>query len=179
MLVSYYSLVNSKASGIDGSLYITNPGLTLGSPNSGNLCAMIYVFDQEQELNECCGCQVSDSGLLTLSLVNDLTANPLTGRSPNAGEIIVVPSDTTSNPQCNAGSLAPTGVLNAWETNAQNNPVNPTLTEAAYDRIAMDNGNQTFLATMCSYLQVIGSGAGTCSCGGGESAAPARSSRRR
>jgi hypothetical protein len=141
---------------------------------------MIYVFDQSQELNECCGCPVSDTGLRTLSLVNDLTANTLTGKSPNAGAILLVPSDIASNPQCNAGSLAPTGILNAWETNVQNSdPVNPTLTEAAYDALALDSGNQAFLPQMCSLLQRLGSGAGTCSCGTGETAAAARSSRTR
>ncbi len=181
MYASYYSLINSTASGIDGTLYIVNPGLTVSGTNSGNLCAMIYVFDQSQELNECCGCPVSDSGLRTLSLTYDLTANTLTGKSPNAGAIILVPSDIASNPQCNAGSLAPTGILNAWETNVQNgDPVNPTLTEAAYDSIALDSGNQTFLSTMCTLMQALGSGAGTCSCGTGDgAAAAARSSRKR
>jgi uncharacterized protein YjdB len=179
MYASYYSLINSAASGIDGTLYIINPGLTVSDTNSGNLCAMIYVFDQSQELNECCGCPVSDSGLRTLSLVSDLTANTLTGKSPNAGAIILVPSDIASNPQCNAGSLAPTGILNAWETNVQNtDPANPTLTEAPYDAIALDSGNQTFLSMMCTLMQALGSGSGTCSCGTGESAAAARSSRR-
>lgn len=179
MYASYYSLINSTASGIDGTLYIINPGLTVSDTNSGNLCAMIYVFDQSQELNECCGCPVSDSGLRTLSLVSDLTANTLTGKSPNAGAIILVPSDIASNPQCNAGSLAPTGILNAWETNVQNtDPANPTLTEAPYDTIALDSGNQTFLSMMCTLMQALGSGSGTCSCGTGESTAAARSSRR-
>jgi uncharacterized protein YjdB len=178
MMVSYYSLINSKAAGIDGTLYITNPGLTIASPNLGNLCAMIYVFDQNQELNECCGCPVSDSGLLTLSLDNDLTANTLTGISPNAGEIILIPSDITPNPQCNAGSLAPTGALSAWETHVQNDPLN-TVTEAAYDSIALSSANQALLPALCTALQELGSGAGTCTCGPGEGAAAVRSSRKR
>ncbi len=180
LFVSYYSLVNTQASGMDGSLYITNPGLTAGGATAGSLCAMIYVFDQNQELNECCGCPVSDSGLLTLSLTNDLTANPLTGIPPAAGEIMLVPSDIGSNPQCNAGTLAPTGILDAWQTNVQSVPASPTLTEASFDTVPLASGNQAFLASLCGYLQTLGSGAGTCTCGTGDSgAAAARSSMKR
>lgn len=180
MYASYYSLINSAASGIDGTLYITNPGSTIASPSYGNLCAMIYVFDQNQELNECCGCPVSDAGLRTLSLVNDLTSNTLTGISPRAGAILLVPSDITSNPQCNAGSLTPTGALAAWETNVQYDPVNTAVTEAPYIPLALTGADQTFLAQMCTGLQELGSGAGTCTCGyGGEDGAAARSSRKR
>ncbi len=181
LFVSYYSLVNTQASGIDGSLYITNPGLTAGGATAGNLCAMIYVFDQNQELNECCGCPVSDSGLRTLSLAYDLTANPLTGIPPAAGEIMLIPSDIGQNPQCDPGSLAPTGVLDAWQTNVQSVPDSPTLTEASFDTVPLASGNQAFLASLCGYLETLGSGAGTCSCGTGDggAAAAARSSRKR
>jgi len=41
----------------------TNPGLTYG-----NLCAMIYVFDNDQQLTECCGCVETHNGLRTLSV---------------------------------------------------------------------------------------------------------------
>ena len=178
LFVSYYSLVNAQAAGMDGSLYITNPGLTAGDPSAGNLCAMIYVFDQHQELEECCGCSVSDSGLRTLSLTNDLTANPLTGVPPAAGEIMMIPSDIGPNPQCDPGSLAPTGVLDAWQTNVQSVPASPTLTEATMDSVPLTQGNEAFLAGLCGYLETLGSGSGTCSCGTGDGGA-ARPSRKK
>ena len=178
LFVSYYSLVDAQAAGIDGSLYITNPGLTAGDASGGNLCAMIYVFDQHQELEECCGCSVSDSGLRTLSLIYDLTANPLTGVAPAAGEIMMVPSDISQNPQCDASSLAPTGVLDAWQTNVQSVPASPTVTEATMDSVPLTQGNQAFLAGLCGYLETLGSGAGTCTCGTGDET-PARPSRKK
>ena len=78
MAVSYFS--NANTSGVaDATVRLTNPGVT-----GGNVCAEIYVFDQDQQLSECCGCLVSPDGLQTLSVNTNLTANPLTGvRSTN------------------------------------------------------------------------------------------------
>jgi hypothetical protein len=162
LLVSYFDVAYAKKSGYDGTLQLTNPGLT-----SGSLCAMVYVFDRSQELNECCGCMVSDSGLRTLSLLYDLTANPLTGKQPQAGIIEIVSSDPTSNPTCNPGSLAPAGAILGWETNAQ-----PTgggtfqETETSLSQVPL-GGEGTFLENECSYLMQLGSGKGICSCGTG------------
>ena len=47
--LNYFS--NNAAPAPDATVRIDNPGLTYG-----NLCAMIYVFDQDQQLTECCGC---------------------------------------------------------------------------------------------------------------------------
>jgi hypothetical protein len=77
--------------GIDGTVRITNPGLTYG-----NLCATIYVFDQDQQLSECCGCTETHNGLRTLSVRYDLTSNPLTGVVSNNGVIKVVSSAPVS-----------------------------------------------------------------------------------
>src|ERR1700681_525549 len=69
------SCSNNAAPAPDATVRIDNPGLTCG-----NLCAMIYVFDQDQQLSECCGCVETHNGLRTLSVRRDLTSNPLTGR---------------------------------------------------------------------------------------------------
>jgi hypothetical protein len=37
------------------------------------LCAMIYVFDDFEEMQTCCGCPVTPDGMRTLSVINDLT----------------------------------------------------------------------------------------------------------
>ena len=43
---------NANTPGVpDGTLRITNPGETYA-----NLCAMIYVFTADQQMEECCGC---------------------------------------------------------------------------------------------------------------------------
>jgi len=166
MLVNYYARSSAVASGIDGTVYLTNPGLT-----STSLCAMIYVFDQNQELNECCGCLISDSGLRTLSLLVDLTANPLTGIAPNAGEIKVVPSDPGST--CDPGSPTPDGALNGWETNVQvdSSTGSAQVTETAFDEIQLGSSEGTLMANLCSFLEQLGSGQGICSCGTGDGGA--------
>lgn len=163
MTVSYFNLANAKKSGIDSTIRFSNPGVT-----SGDLCAMIYVFDRNQEMNECCGCKISDSGLLTLSLVNDLTANTLTGKKPVAGVIEVVPSTPGPNGQCNAGSLAPNGVLAGWGTNVQASNGIYNVTEESYATTQLSNTEQAVLSGECSMMQVLGSGNGICSCGSGD-----------
>jgi hypothetical protein len=37
---------------------------------NGTLCAMIYVFDDDEEPGECCGCPLSPNKLLSLSVEN-------------------------------------------------------------------------------------------------------------
>jgi len=161
--VSYFSRVNAVTSGVDGTIRLINPGLT-----GGNLCAMVYVFDQNQELNECCGCPVSDSGLLTLSLLNDLTANTLTGKEPQAGEIKVVPSDPAQSPQCDPASSVPTGAILGWVTNAQVSGGTTPVTETAFDLVPLSDGEEKVLVNLCSFMKLLGSGNGICSCGSGD-----------
>jgi hypothetical protein len=47
--VNYFS--NNAGTAPDATVRMDNPGLTYG-----NLCAMVYVFDADQQLSECCGC---------------------------------------------------------------------------------------------------------------------------
>jgi len=168
VFVSYFNRANAVASGIDGTLRIANPGVTTTATNNGSLCAMIYVFDQSQELNECCGCSISDGGLLTLSLLNDLTANPLR-TPPNVGTIMVIPSDIRPNPQCDPSSLTPYGDLSGSETNDQPNGDGTfQVSETSFSSASLSSAIEANVAAVCSYLENQGSGAGICSCGGGE-----------
>src|SRR5271157_5286039 len=97
-LVDPYANANTPGAP-DGTLRITNTGATYE-----NLCAMIYVFTADQQMAECCGCLESPDNLNTLSVNNDLTANPLTSTIPTAGVIKIVsaavngaPCDPTKN----------------------------------------------------------------------------------
>ena len=159
--VSYFNLANAKATGFDATVQLVNPGLT-----SGNLCAMVYVFSN-QVMNECCGCSISDSGIRTLSLVSDLTANTLTGRKPVAGVIEVVPSNPAPNGQCNAASLSPNGAILAWGTNVLPSTTNVQVTEESFSLEHLSSTEAAVLSGECSMIQQLGSGAGICSCGTG------------
>jgi hypothetical protein len=53
-------------------------------------CANIYVFDANQEMVACCSFRITPNGLLTLSVANNLTNNPVTSLVPVAGDIKIV-----------------------------------------------------------------------------------------
>ena len=72
--LNYFS--NNSAPAPDATVRIDNPGLTYG-----NVCAMIYVFDSDQQLTECCGCVETHNGLRTLSVSRQPHFQPLDGRS--------------------------------------------------------------------------------------------------
>ena len=49
---------------------------------------MIYVFDDDQEMGECCGCPITPNELETISVEHDLTTNWALG-SNDAGSGVV------------------------------------------------------------------------------------------
>ena len=79
----------------DNILRLINPA---GNANAvfgpvTNTCAMIYVFDDDQEMGECCGCPLSPADLATFSVQHNLTDNWIFGDGPDgngAGAIAVV-----------------------------------------------------------------------------------------
>jgi hypothetical protein len=150
--------------GPDTTLRIANPGLS-----GTDLCAMIYVFDQKQQLVECCGCSVSLDGLLVLSLRNDLLANPLTGIKSIDGAVDVIAADHAGNPQCDASSISPSGILAAWSTNLAS-AGNGAYTILEDNAALSPLGDQQLSASQaqCSFVRTLGSGQGTCSCGSGK-----------
>ena len=163
MIVSYFNRANAATSDFDSTIRLLDPGFT-----SGDLCVMLYVFDRTQELNECCGCKISDSGLMTLSLDNDLTANPLTATPPFAGTIEIVPSDLGQSGQCNAASFSPNGVLHGWETNVQGSSSTFQVSEVPSAIDSLSTTQAQVLASECSMIQQLGSSAGRCTCGSGD-----------
>jgi hypothetical protein len=82
----------------DGSALVDDGGGTAAlpqavAPASQNVCANIYVFNDVQELQECCSCPLTPNSLLTFSVINDLTSNPLNQQeSLSAGVIKIVGS---------------------------------------------------------------------------------------
>jgi hypothetical protein len=74
---------------------IAQPAATV----SGNVCANIYVFNDVQELQECCSCPLTPNSLLTFSVINDLTSNPLNQQeSLSAGVIKIIGSRIGTGP---------------------------------------------------------------------------------
>ena len=58
----------------------------LAGAKTQTVCAMIYVFDDDEEMGECCGCPLSSTQLATFSVEFNLTSNwGITG-GPEAGD---------------------------------------------------------------------------------------------
>ena len=149
--------------GPDTTMRISNPGLS-----GTNLCAMIYVFDQKQQLVECCGCPVSLDGLRVLSLRNDLVANPLTGIQSTDGVVEVIAASQVGNPNCDASSINPSGIVAAWSTNLASTG-NGTYAILEDNAAISPLSNQQLAASQaqCYFAKTLGSGQGICSCGTG------------
>jgi hypothetical protein len=160
--VNYFS--NNAAPAPDATVRLDNPGLTYG-----NLCAMIYVFDADQQLSECCGCVESHNGLRTLSVRSNLTSNPLTGVVSRNGVIKVVSAAVNNSPCDPTSNVSPKANLRVWVTHIQN------AVGTAYPITETESSDSTLGATelanlqaQCAFINILGSGQGICSCGTGD-----------
>jgi hypothetical protein len=161
--INYFSNANT-AGAPDATVRIDNPGLTYG-----NLCAMVYVFDADQQLTECCGCVETHNGLRTLSVNANLTSNPLTGRLSTTGVIKVVSAAVNNSPCDPTTNVTPTANLRVWATHIQNK------VGTAYPITETESSDSTLGATelanlqaQCAFVAILGSGQGVCSCGTGD-----------
>jgi hypothetical protein len=155
--VGYFS--NANAPVPDGTVRITNVGTAITSPGSGNLCALIYVFEPDQQLAECCGCLITPDGLLTLSIDGDLVSHPLTPVELHTGAIKIVSS---AGGACNAAKPTPVPGIRAWGTHIQNDG---STTETEFTDSTLSTGELNLLKSKCSSIQSNGSGFGICRCG--------------
>jgi hypothetical protein len=152
----------------DQFVRISNPGLFYG-----NLCAMVYVFDNDQQLTECCGCVETHNGLRTLSVRRDLTSNPLTGVRSNNGVIKIVSASVNNSPCDASANVTPTANLIAWGTHTQNFVVNGNvasypITETEFSNSTLGTTELANLQAQCAFIGILGSGHGTCTCGTGD-----------
>jgi len=160
--VNYFS--NNAAPAPDATVRIDNPGLTYG-----NLCAMIYVFDADQQLTECCGCVETHNGLRTLSVRSNLTSNPLTGVVSRNGVIKVVSAAVNNSPCDPTTNVTPTANLRVWATHIQNAVGTAwPITETESSDSTLGATELANLQAQCAFVGILGSGQGTCSCGTGD-----------
>jgi hypothetical protein len=160
---TYYS-GSTLAGAPDATVRVINDGFT-----GGNLFADFYVFDDSEELTECCSCLVTPDGLLSESVAKNLTANPIhppiTG-AISRGVIKVIASTngfTASNP-----TIVPEAVsagLHVWATHVQGtkvtlsagNPVLPVVagpffvTETLAADSNLSGGEETMLEMLCHF----------------------------
>jgi len=167
--VNYFSN-NGVAGAPDATVRIDNPGSFSNELFPQNLCAMIYVFDNDQQLTECCGCLVTPDGLRTLSVGKDLTSNPLTGVVSNNGVIDILSAQVNNSPCDPTSGLAPIAEVRAWATHIQNKVGSAyPLTETPFSDVTLNEQELEFnLQEQCFFAQRLGSGHGICTCGTGD-----------
>ena len=169
LLTSYYNTASSPQVQFfaDNTVELINP---VGSANGAilnqpvvNACAMIYVFDTNENMGECCGCLVTPQGLLTLSVKDNLTGNWAgPGGSSAAGTIDVISASTNGGnaASCNAATsytLYP--ALNGYITHSLGS-AEVQFADAGDPSSTL----QTSLITQCAHLHGNNTSASFCSC---------------
>jgi len=158
---TYYA--NNVAAAPDATVRIINDGDNALS----DLWASIYVFDDSQELTECCSCDITADGLLSESVRNELTANPLTGIKPTRGVIKVISSSVfAGGPNF---TNKPTAGLRGWATHIQSvanaTPFGPAPYYQTEDELADSNlsaHEQAFLEQLCMFDNLLSGKPCTC-----------------
>ena len=168
---SYYFttyFANNVSAAPDATLRIINDGDSAANPN-GTLYASIYVFDDSQELTECCSCPITADGLLSESVRNQLTANPLTSIKPPRGVIKVISSTTRSDVSTNFAPNTPFPGLRGWATHIQSvankNPFGPSPYSQTETELADSNltaAEQSQLEMLCKFDKMLSGKPCTC-----------------
>ncbi len=163
--VGYYA--NVGATGAPSAhLRLTNDGFS----DAENLCAAIYVFDNTEEMKECCSCEITANGYLDLSVGTNLLGNILDhGTKPTRG-IIKVVSTLFFTPLVCSASMEPFDAepgIKGWLTHVEKGATSGTfsLTETPLtDSYLSDDEMEVNLVATCAMVQSLGSGTGVCSC---------------
>jgi hypothetical protein len=171
--VGYFDVgetVDENGAGVgDNFVRLINP-----TAANGTLCAMIYVFDDDQEPGECCGCPITPDGLLSLSVRNQLTSNwEVTSNDFESGVIKIVsavPNGGTSSAAhggCDpsiAYTQTPALVGSILRTESVSGVTSLTETNM-FEEGAPDATEATLLINECAFFVAHGTGRGTCNCG--------------
>ncbi len=151
-------LCNTASDG-DNILRLVNPNGAangnLAGARAQTVCAMIYVFDDDEEMGECCGCPLSSTRLATFSVDQNLISNwGLTAGTGNGAIAIVAtaPNTTPLTPggggsaaQClGSGCCDPTNVPGYSVTTASNLLGSITHNSAVTGRITTDLDDVSF-----------------------------------
>ena len=143
--VTYFS--NNVAAAPDATVRFINDGDT-----GGNLWAAFYVFDDSEELTECCACEITPDGLLSEDVKTQLTANPLTGKVPTRGVIKAISSSTSLDPT----NVIPTAGLRGFATHIQMvKAATYAVTETAFADSNLGTTEQALLQNLCYYDSLL------------------------
>ena len=150
----------------DNSVYFTtyfSNANTTGAPaavvrivNDGDtesdLWADIYVFDDSEELTECCSCDITADGLLSERVNEDLTAKPITGIKPTRGVIKLISSSVPGAAAAPGTSVVvPTAGLRAWGTHVQKSGARYDVTETMFADSNLAASELVLLQELCYF----------------------------
>jgi len=173
----------------DGLVHTLNVGNFAAHTNGllGSLCANYFVFDDDQQMEECCACPVTADGVRTQSTITNLTSNPtFNGADLSLGAIKIIGSQGPCFSFAVPGSAHTTAAdlvsseltegLQAWtnhaETIASNLPPSfAFVTSTSVDEFQnapLDSAELNALRSDCAFIVDEASGAGVCSCGVGD-----------
>jgi hypothetical protein len=142
--VSYFS--NNVVAAPDATVRFVNDGDT-----GGNLWAAFYVFDDSEELQECCACEITPDGLLSEDVKTQLTANPITGKVPTRGVIKAI-SSSTLDPT----NVVTTAGLRGWATHIQAaTKTTYAITETAFTDSNLGVPEETLLQNLCYFDSLL------------------------
>lgn len=164
--VTYFSNANT-AGAPDGTLRLINDGTAVttqvgGHVINGNVYASIYMFDDSQEMQECCSCFISPDGLLSESIDNNLLNNTLTGRTITRGVIKII-SGRNSDPTNISTVPALRGYMSHVQSLAGEN-AGYYVTETQLADANLISVEKQDLQITCGFVEYLGSGQGVCSC---------------
>jgi hypothetical protein len=149
----------------DNSVYFTtyfSNANTAGAPgavdrfiNDGDteadLWADIYVFDDSEELTECCSCDITPDGLLSERVNEDLTSKPITGIKPTRGVIKVISSSVPGAAAMPPGIVVPTAGIRAWGVHVQKSGARYDVTETTFADSNLAASELVLLQELCFF----------------------------
>jgi hypothetical protein len=169
-LIDRYSNNAGPGSTMDQLLRLINVGQG-GTPLTtpvGDVCANIYVFDNNQEMISCCSCRLTPNELATASVANQLTNNPLTSVIPTAGVIKIVPTPA-GTAACSPAvpfTSSDASLLQGFVTHLEKAGSATYITETNMPSVPLAPAEADFLSNACLFVRYLGSshGKGTCGC---------------
>lgn len=171
-MVDYFSNNPGPGGAADQQIRLVNfaaTGTPLTSP-TGDVCANVYVFDANQEMVACCSCRITPNGLLTLSIANGLTNNPVTSVVPVNGDVKLVSTAANGSTACtpltyNGGPLDSTVGFGTHLQVSGGTAAGTFITETQLAAIpVLSDVESGFLLQACQFARYLGSGKGTCAC---------------
>ena len=167
-LVDRYTNNAGPSSPFDPSLRLINVGLS-GNPSTspvGDVCANIYVFDNNQAMIACCSCPLRSNELASASIGKDLTNNPLTSIIPSAGVINILPTIAGTDPCSPMGPFASpdASLVQGFSTHIEVSGPATYITETALLPSLLGSEEAAFLPEACFFVQYLGGARGICGC---------------